>query len=232
MPPGFALRPRRRHAVRQAAGGSGGAAAKCLPAPAPFTGVDDCVVQRGNTSAGVAGCLTGVDPGTGRPVVALVDVLDRLAAGDLDKVMQRRNGVRAATGLAIAALITTVLAPLIWLALQFAFRAPTVLTLWFVGAVTAVPIAVALLAVHRNLTDGKLQEVVTTAGSTAISRAITLDPLSVYIVGGPGFLTREMLHIAGAALLAVYGPLIVAALVDPRDVAAGVRGASRRGLPH
>jgi hypothetical protein len=41
-----------------------------------------------------------------------------------------------------------------------------------------------------------------------------------------------MLHIAGAALLAVYGPLIVAALVDPRDVAAGVRGAPRRGLPH
>jgi hypothetical protein len=194
----------------------------CLAPPEPFVTVDDCVLEKGNTSAGFAGCVTGVD-GSGRPVVSLAELTARLADGglsfDFNEVIGERGDVHVATGFAVAALIITLLAPLLWVAALWALGTPSTFTLWLVTAFTAGPLAIASITMLRRLDHAPIKEVVT---SGATNLAIIADPPSVYLVGGPGPLVGEMVHVAGAALVAVFAPLVVAVLLDPLDAANGI----------
>lgn len=201
----------------------------CRSPPAPYIGIEDCVVARGNTSAGVAGCLTGVSPDTGRPVVTLQELIARLSdkgfkINGSTSLATDRGAVRSATGFALAALITALLAPVLWVvALWIVKKRPSALALWLLTVVTIGPLAIALFSLLQRLDGGPVKDVITLSESGEQSRSIIANPPSVYLISGPGSLTLEMVHVAGATLVAVFAPLLVATLLNnPRDVLNGI----------
>lgn len=198
---------------------------RCLPPPVPYITVDDCSVARGNSSAGIASCISGLQT-SGRPVVPLEEILTRARKGNFP-VFKRQDGINAAKGFAIATLITALVAPLMWLLMLYVFGTPSVLAFFGVGLICAVPVFITLLNVNRKLTSGAVHEVVTFAVRRSKVRGVTTNPLSVYIVRGPGLITREMVHISGALLVAVIGPLLVDAVMNPKDIALGITRVSR-----
>lgn len=192
--------------------------ANCTGIPPPHAGLDNCLIARANTSEGLASCMSGED-GAGQPVASIKSILallaDDIVRGQNVNTNGRRESGRAATVFAATVIVTGVITPPIWLGLFFLVGMPSVIAFWAVGALLLVPLCFTLFIVSRNIGTQPVHEIASVVAVQNFARVVTNDPPSVYIIAGPGLVTRELLRISGAALVAIMGPLLVAALSDP-----------------
>jgi hypothetical protein len=221
-----------------------------LAVPASSASSDKCVRTNGDSSAGFASCVSGRRNDTGRPYVPLAEIFDTIKADSgpaarlsnaepvpspfspngeipsgptyIDVSDFRTNdALLAVQGFAIAAVITNVLVPILWVLSLHIFGADVCsMTFWFAGIVSAVPLLVSLTAVLRRLDRGPVHDVFSSfdARGKIISTPLTFNPLNVYALAGPGPGARALLHTSAVAIVADAVILLAAAVVKPYEI--------------
>lgn len=196
---------------------------RCKVTPTLASNLSACVIANGESSAGFATCLAGPNVRTGRPAIPLREIFDFV----VKKAKLSRSALRDALGFGIFCLVSTVAIPLLWAMALFIFGAPMCcVTFWFAGALCVIPAIIVLLNVSHRLTKSELHDIFTVI-LDPFAPAPSLQPLSVYVVSGPGAAAGVLVRTAAAALLADCVVLLTAALLNPRDVLLGVERLSR-----
>jgi hypothetical protein len=202
-----------------------------FPTPPPSTGiqvsslalnVSQCALEGGDSSAKLAACFTGFNNATGRPAVELPLILNALT----DTGLYRKRPFNAVLGITIVCLLSVILVTFLWTFVLYAYGSRMCnMTFFFASTVCAVPLAVTLAASASVLLDGPIVTLV--ANVTGRANIPVLRPRAAFLFGGAGAISRVLINTAGAAIIADFFVLFIAALMNPRDIVLGVNRITR-----